>query len=167
MENKVDIVWNGRNIVKMTAKSKTSEMFTVPIMNWFIITDERVSAFIVVISFRLLYVAYDIYCTLPLLWVTRVVLHVEQELSTPATHMNSSLVFDGVGVCSRTSLFVCLFFLSRVLCSVWSIFFVDFFALCLRSLCCLFFLDYRFGIVKHYFTTRSFLELVHLTARHS
>ena len=51
----------------MTAKSKTSDMFTVPIMNWFIITDERVSAFNVVISFRLLYVAYDIYCTLPLL----------------------------------------------------------------------------------------------------
>lgn len=39
----------------MTAKSKTSDMFTVPIMNWFIITDERVSALIVVISFRLLY----------------------------------------------------------------------------------------------------------------
>ena len=94
MENKVDIVWNGRDIVKMTAKSKSSEMFTVPIMNWFIITDDRVSAFIVVIPYRLLYVVYDIHCTLSLLWVPRVVQHVEQELSTPPTHMNSSLVFN-------------------------------------------------------------------------
>lgn len=51
----------------MTAKSKASEMFTVPIMNWFIITDDRVSAFIVVIPYRLLYVVYDIHCTLSLL----------------------------------------------------------------------------------------------------